>query len=233
MVANTIAQNKVNSARSAAMADQARRQAVLDQQVNAENASALGHYTNIAPSIAQEGAGLGALYTAHDIGNPGATAPTGVMPAATGIVQQEDAKQAGKAAAFGEQQGAALAAMNSVGNALQTAGIGRSHDLQQVGLLDNFKKGEAGTLPYALDAANQQGAGARTLGDLLGGAGRIAMGYGLQNAFAPVATAPSIGAALPTLAMGTASPVTAPTLGGIMPGVPAFMSSGNAFNLFR
>jgi len=85
---------------------------------------------------------------------------------------------------------AALARLRSFGDVLGSIGRLNARDAGVLQQISGFKMGSNNALPYELDAAQQQGSGLRLLGDVLGGAGQIAVGAGLQGA--PAGTASTV-----------------------------------------
>ncbi len=71
----------------------------------------------------------------------------------------------------------ALARLNAHGDAMQTAGIEINKNRLSQGVVADASKGWANLLPIELQAAQQKGAGAKMIGDLLVGAGQIGLGY--------------------------------------------------------
>ena len=69
----------------------------------------------------------------------------------------------------------------------QMTGIQRNSS--NIDQLIGFRRGSSDALTFELDAAAQQGAGKRLLGDILGGAGSLVGGYAAQaGAGSPITT---------------------------------------------
>lgn len=196
VVANSMAQNKIDAARTAALTQQQARQSALDGQIQAKNADALSGYAGIGASTAGQQAGLSSLYGSNVAGTSHSSAPS-IMPVSnSGAAQASAGAALASKGAYGAQQGNALAALQAPGMAMQQAGFQRARDASAVAQLDNFKSGTAATLPAQLDAANQQGAGLKTFADLLKGGAQIGFGAGAQGTNAWLNSA---GASVPAL----------------------------------
>ena len=177
-LANSLAQSKMDAARSAVMSQQNAAQAALDSQIQAKNTDALGGYADFTNGTANQKANLASLYSSGTIGSPTNSAPNVMPTSRNGAVAANAAAQVGQKAAYATQQGNALAAVQAPGMALTQANIQRARDASAVAQLDNFKSGTAATLPMQLDAANQTGTGLKTLGDILRGGAAIGYGQG-------------------------------------------------------
>lgn len=212
-VANSIAQNKVDAARQRAIDDNNAKQAGFDRQIASVQADALHPYGTFGATNAGNASALASMFNSGNIGTAtGATAPTGALPASSNTaVRAEDAKQAGKAAAFASQQGTALGAMNATGQTLQDANLNRARDTSQQATLQGFKTGQQNVLPYQLDAANQSANGLKFFGDLLHGAGQVGILAGMGGGGAFGSPAAAVGAPLNILQPAA----TAPAIGGI------------------
>lgn len=183
-VANTMAQNKVAKARSQTMAAERERQAKLDTEAQALNATSQGRYQGFGSEMDKRGAQLGD-YLGTPIAATDATgAPTELAPTSDStsvITQQETAKQKGEAAKYTGQQAQALGNLRSFGDYL--GGISRlqARDAGTIGQIGGYKKGSADVVPFELDAAGHKGDQLKAFGDILQFAGSAAMGKGLQG----------------------------------------------------
>lgn len=179
--ANNSAANSVAGARNAALADNAAHQAAYDATIAGLNQDALSKYSGMAGQTGTAQTGLANLYRQGVIGNGGPPPPS-VMPlSASNATNTELAKQTGIVNAKANGQADTRAALEAPGLALSDANLAAAPDFSQMGQQNNFKTGYAGTLPLALDAAAQQGAGMKTFADLLGMGGSLGLSMGAPS----------------------------------------------------
>lgn len=184
---NTIAANKQNAARDAALGAERQRQKQLDAEAAALNNQSRERYTDFEGQQADAGAQLGDYFTkapqsAEAAMGEANVSAAGVMPSATNdIVTQEIAKQTGRAKAFTDQQGTARGNLRAFGDLLGGISLDQARDAGQVAQIGGFKAGSSGVLPYELDAAARKGAGLQLFGDLLGGIGSIGLNAGITQ----------------------------------------------------
>lgn len=185
-VANTVGANAAANAREDALTAERIRQQALDQQARAVNANSQDRYKDFEGKQEEKAKTLGDYFAPPpEAGPANAAAATAGPTSSNSIVTREMAKQSGKAKAFTDQQGAALGDLRSFGDLLGENSRLQARDAGQIGQIGGFKRGSSNILPLELDAAAQEGAGARMLGDILGLAGSIGINAGLSGAFAP------------------------------------------------
>jgi hypothetical protein len=177
MVANSIAQDNVQSARNAAIRAENARQDRLDRQAREITTKDREAFDDFKGKQDEKAADLGAYYAdASDTVNEGPA-----LPAARGdIIVQADKKAKGKADAFNLQQSNALGNLRSFGDVMGEINRMQGRDAAKIGQLGSFKQGSANVLPLELDAANRAGGLPAMLGDLLGFGGSVAIGQGLR-----------------------------------------------------
>lgn len=228
-ILNTIAANKQNNARDAALGAERRRQQQLDAEAAALNNQSRERYTDFEGQQAETGAQLGDYFTnapqsaTEALGEANVSA-AGVMPTATNdIVTQEIAKQSGRAKAFTDQQGMARGNLRSFGDLLGGISLEQARDAGQVAQIGGFKAGSSNVLPHELEAAARKGAGLQLFGDILGGFGSMGLNAGItQGVMNGTMNLPSwlggTAAAAPTTSMATSMiPKPRPTnLGGLL-----------------
>jgi hypothetical protein len=211
-IANMFGAGAVNNARSHAIDDQIRRQAAFDAEVAGINAHSLGLYNDFPGQQAARGQQLGDLLAKSSAS--ASAVPTQLSAATPGIVQQEEARQLGKSAAFNDQQGRAMGDLRSFGDVLADTSRAQARDAGKIAQIGSFKRGTAALLPLYLDNAQQAGAGWKTLADVLQGAGSIATTAGLLRPRPP----------MNLLDFTTPTPVPA--------GTPSGLSNEHTFNAF-
>lgn len=180
-VANSIGQRKVDRARDDALAAERIRQSGLDKEADALNTQSQDRYENFDDQEAARSTQLGDYFQGQS-DTPDAANAAAAMPTSTSNVTiQEEAKQRAKASAFTDEQGTRLGDLRAFGDVLGSIGRNQARDAMSIGQIGGFKRGSASILPNELDAANSAGAGARFLGDVLGGAGSIATSAGVSG----------------------------------------------------
>ncbi|KQO69541.1 hypothetical protein ASF22_02725 [Methylobacterium sp. Leaf87] len=237
-LANSAASGQQARARDKALGAERQRQGELQRQAEGVQEKSRGRYDDFAGKEDARAGKLGAYFNKGLGEEPtavgaGSGAPSDALPASgSNLVVQEQAKQGGKARAYGQQQGAALGELRSFGDLLGETSRGQARDAGEIGQINNFRQGSAAVTPYELEAANAKGSGLKLFGDLLGGAGQIGMTAGLTKNVAGVGgAAPAAGgASLPSFAQPQA---TAPmSLGSMMFGaIPSFASGNNAYKV--
>lgn len=185
ILANMFGQSSIDKARKRTIGEERDRQAGYDKEIGTLNTGAQNRYVGFggqqAGKATQLGDFLGGLATPNAAGG---------MPVSNStITQQAVAGRAGEARARGAQQDGALARLRSFGDVLGDISIGQARDAGSIGQLGGFKTGSANIHGLELDAANQQGGGARFLGDILGLIGQVgtraAIGGGTNSIAGP------------------------------------------------
>lgn len=179
-VANTVAQNRVASARNDALAAERIRQGGLDREAEALNAQSQDRYQNFEGQQEQKAAKLSDYFKSQDVPEPSAEAALPVS--ASNLTVQEENKQRGKAQDFTNRTGEALGNLRSFGDLMGGLGRMQARDAAQIGQIGGFKQGSSAVLPYELEAANEKGAGLRLFGDVMGGLGGVSTMAGLSGA---------------------------------------------------
>lgn len=224
-VLNTVAQGQAASARDDALAAERIRQSGYDKEAAALNVASQDRYQDFGTQQDKRSSELGDYFkgqtTADAAANQEAAAQQELPQSNSNIVQQEQARQLGKAREFSDQQGAALGNLRSFGDLLGSKSLLQARDAAKVGQIGGFKKGSSAVLPYELEAANSKGAGLKTFADLLGTAGSLGMSYGLRAPAAAASAASSSVNPLSSMASARAADRAS---------VPGY--SGSAFKLF-
>jgi len=182
-VANAAAARSQAKARDQSLAAERIRQRGLDQEAAALNTRSQDRYENFEQQREVKNTELGDYFAGAmpDAGAANAVAAS-VMPTATNdIVVREMAKQSGNARRFTDQQAGALADMRAFGDLLGDNARLQARDAGEIGQIGGFKRGSSNILPMELEEASQKGAGARFLGDILGGLGSIGMNAALTR----------------------------------------------------
>lgn len=182
---NNQAQDQVDAARNAAIQTDRTQQAALDSQAKGITNQSLGRFSNFDTNMNADATKLSAMF------NTPAATPTNpnliaAIPASTNdVVNREIANKGDLATAFGKQQGDALGKLRSFGDVMGGISRAQAGDTQAVGQLGNFKAGDTAVTQIALDNANRAGNTDAAIGNLLGGAGKVALTAGLSGKLAP------------------------------------------------
>lgn len=183
-------------------ADDARRRAYDDAMRNAGYTDlafqgglndilgrAENRYANFGGSMAAKNADLGRYFTGQS--SPAAGQKASAVPAqgapkpSSAIMANESAKQSGLAQAFSDQQGRALGNLRSFDQTLGDVNRGVNRDFGDLSRLLSFRRGAANLLPGQVANAQRAGGAWQGLADLFGGAGKLALNYGLGGGGAP------------------------------------------------
>lgn len=179
--ANSYAQSQVTSARNDAMNAERIRQKGLDAKADVLQNQSDDRYKDFGKQQGQTASDLTKYFQSNQV--PQAQDPNYLPPVNSSdntVVQNEQAKQSGKAQAFSDQQAGALGTLRSFGDLM--GGIGRlqARDATSIGQIGNFKQGSANVLGQEMDAANSAGNGMKMFGDILGGLGQLGTSYGIN-----------------------------------------------------
>lgn len=98
--------------------------------------------------------------------NPGGSAPA--------VVKTEIAKKMGEAMKQGRQDAAGRARMGAFNSSMFNNDMNMADNRRGIGMYGTFARGSSNVLPAELQAANEEGAGWATFGDILSGAGTAA-----------------------------------------------------------
>jgi hypothetical protein len=184
MFFNGQAQDQVDAARNAAIQTDRAQQATLDAQAKTITDKSLGRFSSFGDQQAADTTKLSGFY------NTPAPAPTNpnliaALPASTNdVVNREIANKSGLATAFGHQQGDALGKLHSFGDLMGNISRGQAADTQAVGQIGSFKAGDTAVTNIALDNANRAGNTDAAIGNILNGAGKVALTAGLSGRLA-------------------------------------------------
>lgn len=212
---NAIAHNAQSRARNDVLAAERVRQSHFNAQADAVNTGARERYVDFVPHMEDKSARLGDELAARVAPDPNSTAGT-IMPSSdSSIVNQEIEAQRGKAQAYVDQQGGAMADMRSFGDLLGNISTHQARDAGKIAQIGGFKQGSNNIMPLELTEAAKAGDGWLLLGDILGGLGSIGATAGINGAN-PLASlfAPKPGA------------VGASMAGGVVPLNPSLMAGG-------
>lgn len=179
LAANTVAQNRVQSARDDALAAERIRQGTLDKEAEALNVESRERYEDFEGQESEKAAELADYFTDQSVPEP--SAASALPTSASNITVKEEGKQRGQAKEFTDRTGTALGALRAFGDVLADRSRLQARDAGTIGQIGGFKRGSSGITPYELDAASQAGGGFKLLGDVLGGAGGVATTAGLSG----------------------------------------------------
>lgn len=179
VVANSMAQGDIASARSGVLAGERTRQAALTDEAGKINTKSQDTYTDFTGDQTTRAAQLGDLLKQPMPNNPG---PAAVLPtSSSNIVTREVAKKGAEATQFGDQQATALGELRAFGDVLGDKSRGQARDASLINQLGGFKKGSSQVTAFELDEANSAGDGAKFFGDILAGVGKVAVNAGLSG----------------------------------------------------
>lgn len=179
-VANTMAADQQAKARAAAMETERHRQGRLDQENEALNLTSRDRYEDFEGQQEERGSKLADYFTDGEAtAEANQHAVNAMLPTSgSDITVREEQKQSGLAKSFTDQQGQALGQLRAFGDVLGGIGRDQARDASSIGQINSFKRASSGIMPLELEAANQKGAGARMLGDVLGLGGGLLMNGG-------------------------------------------------------
>jgi hypothetical protein len=184
-VANSSAASKVARARDGVLRSERARQQAYDAEAQTINTRSQDRFQGFGGQQDQRAQALGDYFAGQQSGQPGigeantgATAPQ----SSSAITVQEEGAQRDRAREFTDRQGRALGGLRAFGDLLGGISREQARDAGLVGQIGGFKRGSSAVVPLELEAAGQAGQKMRMLGDLLGGAGQLAVGAGLRGA---------------------------------------------------
>lgn len=187
-------------ARDSVLAAERIRQRGYDQETMALNNQSQERYVGFEPQMEAKEQSLGDYLASRVAPDPNSSVPSALPSSSSGVVNQEIDKQRGDAQAFVDQQTGAMADMRSFGDLLSEISIGQARDAGQIGTVGGFKRGSQGVVPLELNHAATAGDDMRLFGDILGGAGSIATGYGIGGGTGQIASmfaAPKVASFIP------------------------------------
>ena len=198
IIANQNAASQAARARDNAMMAEADRQRGLREEASAISDTSRERYTGFGQQQADTSQRLGDYFSTNTGQGAAAEPPTAVGAGEGNIaVNNEIARQMSKAKQYGAQQNQALGELRAFGDTLGGIGVQQARDAGNVAQLGGFKRASADLLPSELAAANNKGAGARMLGDVLQLGGMVTTGAGLAGkgpTFGDLFNKPSAGA---------------------------------------
>lgn len=213
VAANSVASSEVQDAREQSIQAERARQAALDKQADALNATSRNRYQDFSGKQDDRAAQLGTQLSKNMVAP---TPSSALMPqSSSNIVNTETGKQTGAATTYAGGQASALGNLRAFGDLLGEDSRLQGQDASQVAQIGDFKRGSSAVLQDELQADNQAGAGMGFLGDLLGGAGGLvskgssgpagSLLNGIFGSKGVATTAPNFGytSALPTTTTGT------------------------------
>lgn len=178
-VMQTMAANKVQNARNDALLAERLRQRQFDDEAAALNAQSQDRYTGFEGKQDAEGQKLGDYFASQTAAEPSAAE---ALPASSSnLVVAEEGRNRAAARRDTNESGAALGNLRAFGDLLSSTGRLQARDAGTIGQIGSFKQGSSGVLPFELEDANSKGGGLRLLGDIMGGAGSVAMSAGLSG----------------------------------------------------
>ncbi|WP_439392540.1 hypothetical protein ACRQ5Q_24255 [Bradyrhizobium sp. PMVTL-01] len=190
MFLNNEANDAVNNARAQALNAERGRQQAFDAEAKGVTDQSLGRYANFDQQMGADKDRLKTLFTTP---TPGVSTPgynAAALPApGSDLVQREVNNKQALAHAYGIDQADKLAQLRSFGDVMGNIGRGVADDTGRVGQIGSFKKGSEAATQYELDSANRAGNTYKFFGDLLGGAGKVALTAGLSPQLASAAPA--------------------------------------------
>lgn len=185
-VVNSMATGQANAARNDVLAAERIRQGGLDREAQALNVASQDRYEDFGGQQEIRAQTLGDYFAAPAPDAVNQTAGTNMPSGSSNIEVREMAKQSAKAKSFTDQQAQALGDLRSFGDLLGDTSRMQSRDASLVGQIGGMKRGSSGVIPLELDQASRAGDGLKVFGDILGGVGSIATGYGLTSGGAPL-----------------------------------------------
>ncbi len=165
----------------AALAAERERQKALTDENVAKMAESLGLFQgNVSQEMADRAAALRALYAETTRGAPAIAA---TAPQATGITADAEARFNAEGQARVDNLAAALANIRNFNDVFATKGRQLGRNAEVIDRNRNFMRGNIGALNSELAAAqlNMQNPMQMPIGDLLRGAGQLALNYGLVD----------------------------------------------------
>lgn len=183
VASNTIANAQTTRARTDALAAERMRQGKLDAQADTLNNTARDRYSNFQGQEGQQAKSLADMYTGQSVPPPDAS--MALPTSSSNVVVNEVAKQRDKAKAFTDRAGTALANLRAFGEALGADSRGSARDASALGQVNDFKNGSSNVFQTELGAAGQSGNGAKSLGDIFGGLGSVALTSGMSGGKLP------------------------------------------------
>lgn len=182
MLMNSSAQGQIQGARTSAVNGNVSQQQTFDNGIQANNAKSADLFSGTPAAMASKAGDIANFYKSTGGGAPQSGATTGKIPGTSSDILTQDAdRQNAKVDAYTGQQQGASAKLRSLGDTLAGDSRGVAINNANNGILQSEKAGTAGLLPIELANANNAGNGDKTLGDIFGGLGKVAMTYGLSG----------------------------------------------------
>lgn len=199
-VVNSMAATEDAKARDSVLASERIRQRGYDQETAALNNQSQDRFVGFEPQMEAKQQSLGDYLSSRVAPDPNSAVPSALPSSSSGVVNQETEKQRGAAQGYVDQQTGAMADMRSFGDLLGEISLLQGRDAGQIGTVGGFKRGSQGVVPLELNQAATAGDGMRLFGDILGGAGSIATGYGIGGGTGQIASmfaAPKVTSMIP------------------------------------
>lgn len=183
MAVNTIGNNRAADAIATANRLESDRQDRLDNQAFQINAEATERFDDFGSQKEETSAQLADFFKEAAQAAPPTEA---AAPKTTSnLVVNADARASEAASQKNDSRAEALGDVRALGSLLGDFGRQGQRDASELNLIGAFKRGSASVLPAELAAAQQKGAGLRTLGDLLS----IGAGFTMPGALTAAGTA--------------------------------------------
>lgn len=187
LAANTIGNNQASDAIATATRLERKRQSKWDDEAFAINQRAADRFEDFEDQQSETSSELADYFKDAAATEPPAEHAKPVSD--SNLVVNADAKASETARQKSNTRADALGGLRSLGTLLGNFNRLGQRDASDLNLIGSFKRGSSGILPAELAAAQQEGSGLRTLGDLLS----IGSGLTMPGALAAggVAGAPS------------------------------------------
>lgn len=188
-VANNAAANQAAKARSAALDAERTRQQGYEKRQQALAKQGQDEMAEFTPDQEERRLELADYYAEPVTSDANVTAGMVAPEGTSSITVREMANQSANASQRANENAQNLASMRSFGDLLGDRMRGISQNSGQIDQLTGFRRGSQDANALEVDAAMQQGAGKRMLGDILGGLGAVTGGYAsMTGASNPVVT---------------------------------------------
>ena len=183
--ASQAAASKQAKARNSARSAEAERQRIFEQQQSAQFDD-----TSQPFNRKDQEAGIDEAAAAREeslVGNLRALDPSSIpiKGSAPKVVGDNLAKELNRSLGEGKDFAGRLARLGATGENQQQNRFGLLRGAQEQNRLGSFSQGSSSILPLEFDAANQKGAGLRTLGSVLGSLGTVTSGVAATGGLNP------------------------------------------------
>lgn len=180
VAANSIGARKQDRALGSALGAERIRQKQLDEEAFAINEQARQRYEGGQESADAEASKLAEVFR-NATQAPPTEAPVALAPSSSNIVNNATAASNAATSARSDARAGQMGNLRGFADMFSGVQTEQARDFGQLGLLGGFKRGSQGVLPTELEAAQQKGAGFRTLADFL----NLGAGATLNSALLP------------------------------------------------